>query len=60
MHNSCWPQIPGHLYRILVASFASEKTNAPLNVIKHQPDIGKIFQYAKDPFIKMSVSHKKV
>ena len=49
-HNPNWPDIPCHLYRILiVASSGSRKANALLNLINHEPDIDKIYLYAKDP-----------
>ena len=38
-HNPNWPQIPDHLYRILmIVSFESGKTNTLLNQIKQQDD----------------------
>ena len=37
-HNSKWPYIPDHPYRILI--------------IDNQPDIDKIYLYAKDPYEK--------
>ena len=50
-HNLLWPYIPDHLYRILiVGGSGSGKTNALLNLINNQPDIGKICLYAKDPY----------
>ena len=50
-HNSKWPHIPDHLYRILiVGSSGSGKTNALLNLINNQPDIEEIYLYAKDPY----------
>ena len=50
-HNSKWPYIPDHLYRILIiGSSGSGKTNALLNLINNQPDIDKIYLYAKDPY----------
>ena len=50
-HNSKWPYIPNHSYRILIAGGSgSGKTNALLNLINNQPDIDKIYLYAKDPF----------
>ena len=50
-HNLKWPYIPDHPYRILIiGGFGSEKTNASLNVINNQPDIDKIYLYAKDPY----------
>ena len=48
-HNSKWPHIPDHPYRILiVGGSGSLKTNALLNLINNQPDIDKIYLYAKD------------
>ena len=49
-HNLKWPYIPEHPYRILiVVGSESGKTNALLNLINNQPDIDKIYLYAKDP-----------
>ena len=49
-HNSKWPHIPDHPYRIhVVVGSGSGKTNALLNLINNQPDIDKIYLYAKDP-----------
>ena len=40
-----------HPFRILiVGGSGSGKTNALLNLRSHQPDIDKIYLYAKDPF----------
>ena len=50
-HNSKWPYIPDHPYRIrIVGGSRSGKTNALLNLINTQPDIDKIYLYAKDPY----------
>ena len=50
-HNSKWPYIPDHLYRILiVGGSGSGKTNTLLNLINYQPDIDKIYLYAKDRY----------
>ena len=50
-HNSKWPYIPDQPYRILIISGSgSGKTNALLNLINNQPDIDKIYLYAKDPY----------
>ena len=50
-NNSKWPRIPDHPYRILIAGGSeSRKTNALLNLINNQPDIDKIYLYAKDPY----------
>ena len=49
-HNLKWPYIPDHPYRILIiGGSGSGKTNALLNLINNQPDIDKIYLYAKDP-----------
>ena len=41
-HNSIWPYIPDHSYRILIiGGSGSRKTNALLNLINNQLDIGK-------------------
>ena len=48
-HNSKWPYIPDHPYRILIiGGSGSGKTNALLNLINNHPDIDKIYLYAKD------------
>ena len=50
-HNLKWPYIPDHPYRILIiGGSGSGKTNALLNLINSQPDIDKIYLYAKDPY----------
>ena len=50
-HNSNWPYNPDHPYRILIiGGSGSGKTNALLNLINNQPDIDKIYLYAKDPY----------
>ena len=50
-YNSKWPYIPDHPHRILiVGGSGSGKTNALLNLINNQPDINKMFLYAKDPY----------
>ena len=44
-HNTNWPEIPDHPFRILViAGSGSGKTNS----LNHQADIDKIYVYAKD------------
>ena len=41
-HNSKWPYIPDHPYRILIiGGYGSGKTNALLNLINNQLDIDK-------------------
>ena len=50
-HNLKWPYIRDHPYRILIIEGSrSGKTNASFNLINNQPDIDKIYLYAKDPF----------
>ena len=50
-HNLKWPYIPDHPYRILIiGGSGSGKTNLLLNLIENQPDIDKIYLYAKDPY----------
>ena len=49
-HNSNWPYIPDHPYRIVIGGSGSGKTNALLNLINEQPDIDEIYLYAKDPY----------
>ena len=50
-HNSKWPYTPDHPYRILiVGGSGSGKTNALLNLTNNQPDIDKIYLYAKDRY----------
>ena len=46
-HNTNWLQILDHPYRILRGS-GSGKLNSLFNLISHQPDIDKIYLYAKD------------
>ena len=50
-HNPYCPKLPDHPYRILVIEgFRSGKTNALLNLINYEPDIDRIYLYAKDPY----------
>ena len=50
-HNQKWSHIPDHPYRILIIGGSGlGKTNALLNLINNQPDIHKIYLYAKDPY----------
>ena len=49
--NKNWPYIPDHPYRILIiGGSGSGKTNVLLNLLENQPDINKIYLYAKDPY----------
>ena len=50
-HKKKWPYLPDHPYRILIiGGSGSGKPNVLLNLIENQPDIGKIYLYAKDPY----------
>ena len=50
-HNQKWSYIPNHPYRILIIRGSrSGKTNALLKLINSQPDIDKIYIYAKDSY----------
>ena len=50
-HNKNWSYIPDHPYRMLIIGRSgSGKTNLLLNLIENQPDIDKIYLYAKDSY----------
>ena len=50
-NNRNWPQIPDHPYRILIIGGpGSGKTDLLFNVINQQPNIEKMYLYAKDPY----------
>ena len=50
-HNLNWPKIPDHPYWILITGGSgSGKTNALLSLINNEPDIHKIYLYAKDQY----------
>ena len=50
-HNPNWSQISCHPYRILIiGGSGSGKTNSLFNLINEEPDIDKIYLYAKDPY----------
>ena len=50
-HNKNWPYTQDDPYRILIiGGSGSGKTNVLLNLIENQPDINKIYLYAKDPY----------
>ena len=50
-HNKDWPYTPDHSYRILIiGGSGSGKANVLLNLIENQPEIDKIYLYAKDPY----------
>ena len=49
--NPNWPHTPDKPCRILIiGGSGSGKTNLLLNLIEDQPDIDKIYLYAKDPY----------
>ena len=51
IHNKNWLYVLDHPYRILIiGGSGSGKTNLLLNLIENQPDIDKIYLYAKDPY----------
>ena len=47
-HNSKWAYIPDHPYRILIRGGSG--SNALLDLINNQPNIGKIYSCVKDPY----------
>ena len=48
-HDKNWPYIPDHTYRILIIGGpGSGKIHLLSNLIESQPDIDKIYLYAKD------------
>ena len=50
-HDANWPEILDHPYRtLIIRGSGSEKTNSLFNLINKQPDIDKIYLYAKDPY----------
>ena len=50
-HNPNWPQMPDSPYKILITrGFRSGKTNSLFNLINQEPDIDKVYLYAKDPY----------
>ena len=50
IHNPNWPYIPDHPYIILIiGGSGSIRAKALLNLRDNQPDIDKIYLYAKDP-----------
>ena len=56
-HNPNCPEIPDHLYRILIVeSSGSGKTNALLNLINNVPNIDKILYMLKNN-MKQNISY---
>ena len=50
-HNLKWSFIPDDPYRIFTTGHSiCGKTNELLNLINNQPDIDKIYLYARDPY----------
>ena len=50
-HNKNWLYIADHPYRtLIIGGSGSGKTNLLLNLIEKQPDIDKIYLYAKEPY----------
>ena len=47
-HNSYIPDHPNII--LIIGGSGSGKTNALFNLIENQPDIDKIYLYAKDPY----------
>ena len=48
-HNPNLPEIPDRPYRVLIfGSSESGKANALLNLLNNEPDIDKIYLYAKE------------
>ena len=57
-HNPNWRQIPDHPYRILIiGDFESEKANSYLT--NQQPDIDKIYLWAKDPYEEIIIINRR-
>ena len=49
-HNSNWPQIPDHPYRLIIGGSGSGKTNSLFNIIRKQLDIDEIYLYGRDSY----------
>ena len=47
-HNTDWPQILDHPYiTLIIGGYESGRINSLFNLISQQPDIDKIYLYAK-------------
>ena len=55
-HNSKWPYIPDHPRILIIGGSGSGKTNALLKLLNNQPNIDKIYLYAKDLKIYMKLN----
>ena len=49
-HNPNWPHIPDHPHIILIIGGYRLGRKLLLHLINQQPDIDKIYLYAKDPY----------
>ena len=49
-HNLNWPEIPDHPYGILIVGGSESGSGSLLNLIYNEPDMDKIYLYAKDPY----------
>ena len=50
-HNPNWPKTPDDPYRIQITRGpGSGKTNSSFDLIRQQPNINKVYLYAKDPY----------
>ena len=50
-YNLNWPQIPNHpCGTLIIRGYGSGKTNSLFDLIIQQPDIDKIYIYAKGPY----------
>ena len=56
-HNSEWPHIPDHTYRIIiVGGSGSGKTNSLINLINNQPDIDKTYICMQKIHMKQNIN----
>ena len=50
-HNPNWSQTPDHPYRkLVIGGSGSGRANPLFNLINEEPDIDKIYSYARDPY----------
>ena len=58
-HSPNWPEVPEDPYSILIVRGSGfGNTNALLNLTNNEPDIDKIYLYAKDPYeSKISITN---